>query len=227
MKRLLALCMLAAPAAHADKCPPRATLDALAKDTWGGAAVQPRCTALRGSERLTFVVDVATFEGKRPPRDFNPTLHAGIGYAAIIDEHGTVRWHQTSDAEVPGDWYEWQVVDLDGDGRDEVIAHHDHFGHMSSRTEKLSLYTVDKMIDTEDPRDAATLPLADHVSAKGFVQNSCSATYRLVREGRRTAIEIVGKRGNDPTLTPVIDIACALDGKHVYRWTGKEFVEKQ
>jgi hypothetical protein len=226
MKRLLASGMLASgmlapPAAYADTCPPRATLDALAKDRWSGASVQPRCTAIRAREPLTFVVDIATFEGKQPPRGFDPVLNGGIGYAAIIDSHGTVRWHQTSAARVPGDWYDWKVVDLDGDGRDEVIAHHIHFGHMSSRSEALALYTIDGEVT-----EATALPLADHVSAKGFVQNSCTSTYRLVREGRRTLIEIIGKRGTDPALTPVFDSSCAKDGRYVYRWTGKDFVEK-
>jgi hypothetical protein len=45
--------------------------------------------------------------------------------------------------------------------------------------------------------------------------------YRLVRDGGRTVIEIVGKRGNDPNLRPVYDDFCPKDGKHVYRWTGK------
>lgn len=226
MKRLLALCMLAAPAAaHADTCLPRATLDALAKDTWEGAAMHPTCTALRGREPLIFVVDIAAFGGKRPPRNFDPMSQAGVGHAAIVDAHGAVRWHQISSSGVPADWYDWQVVDLDGDGRDELLTHHNHFGHTSSRTERLSVYTLDTGEPAERP--TGTLPLADHVSAKGFVQNSCTGTYRLVRDGRRTVIEIVGKRGTDPTLTPVVDIACAEDGKHVYRWTGKGFVEQR
>ena len=222
MKRLLALCMLAAPAAQADTCPPRATLDTLANETWGSAAARPMCTAIRGREPLAFVVDIATFAGKRPPRGFDPELQGGIGYAAIIDEHGAVRWHQTSVAQVPGDWYDWIVVDLDGDGRDELIAYHVHFGHMSSRSEELSVYTVDHCEAT----DATTLPLADHVPAKGFGQNSCTSTYHFLRDGRRTLVEIIGKRDNDPTLTPVFDTACAEDGRHVYSWSGKGFVEK-
>jgi hypothetical protein len=222
MKRFLALCMFATSAAQAGTCPPRATLDTLAKDAWGGATVQPTCTAIRTREPLTFVVDIATFDGKRPPRGFDPMLSSVIGYAAIIDGHGTVRWHQVSSSDAPGDWYDWQVVDLDGDGRDELIAHHVHKGHMSASSEQLFLYTVGNGEATE----ASALPLADHVPAKGFEQNSCTSAYRLVRDGGRTVIEIVGKRENDPSLTPVYDTACPRDGKHVYRWTGKEFVEK-
>jgi hypothetical protein len=226
MKCLLALCVLEAAAAHADTCPPRATLDALAKAEWDGAAVRPRCTAIRARAPLSFVVDIATFDGKRAPRELNPELHAAIGYAAIIDEQGTVRWHQTSASQVPGDWYDWRVVDLDGDGRDEVIARHIHFGH-GATSERLLLYAVDNLVDNGDARETARLPLANQVSARGFGQNSCAAAYRLVRDGRRTMVEIVGQRDSDPTLTPVFDDSCARDGKHVYRWTGQDFVEKR
>ena len=73
---------------------------------------------------------------------------------------------------------------------------------------------------------AAALPLADHEPPKGFEHNSCTSAYRLARDGGRTVIEIVGKRGNDPNLAPVYDHACPKDGKHVYRWTGKDLVEK-
>lgn len=214
--------MFATSAAQAGTCPPRATLDALAKTAWDGASVQPTCTAIRAREPLTFVVDIATFEGKRPPRGFDPVRGGGIGYAAIIDGNGTVRWHQVSASVVPGDWYDWQVVDLDGDGRDELIAHHVHSGHMSSSLEELFLYTVGNGEATE----AAALPLADHVPAKGFDQNSCTSAYRLVRDGGRTVIEIVGKRDSDPNLRPVDDEFCPRVGKHVYRWTGKDLVEK-
>src|ERR1041384_6177781 len=173
MRRFLALCMLAAPAAQAGTCPPRATLDALAKGAWGGATVQPTCTAIRAREPLTFVVDIATFEGKRPPRGFDPVLDAGIVCSAIIDGHGTVRWHQESASMTPADWYGWQLADPDGDGRAELIAPHLHFGHMGASSEKLVLHTIDNGEVTE----AATLPLAYRVPPKGFQQNSCTSTY--------------------------------------------------
>jgi hypothetical protein len=217
----LCICMLAAPAAHAGTCPPRATLDALAKAAWGGAAGQPACTAIRAREPLSFVVDIATLEGERPPRGFDPARDGAIGYAAIIDRQSTVRWHHESVSDTPGDWNDWLLVDLDGDGRDELIAHHVHIGHMGARSEELLLHTIGNGEATK----ANVLPLADHVPPEGFGQNSCTATYRLVRDGRLTVIEIVGRRGNDPKLTPVYDGACARDGKHVYRWSGKDLVE--
>jgi hypothetical protein len=90
-----------------------------------------------------------------------------------------VRWHQESALETPGDWYDWQLVDLDGDGRDELIAHHIHFGHMSSSSEELFLY----MVGNGEPTEAAALPVADHVPAKGFEQNSCTSATASCETG--------------------------------------------
>lgn len=220
MQRLLVLGLLAVPSAAAYACPPRAALDALAKEAWDGRSIQPTCTPVRASEPLTFVVDIAAFEGKRPPRGFDPASNGGSGYAALIDKGGTVRWQQTWGAGVPGDWYDWRVLDLDGDGRDELVAHHDHYGHVSS-SESLAVYTVDHGEVTEAP----SLPLADHVSANAAGMNSCTASYRFVRAGRRTLVETIGKHGSDPALNPVCETACASPGKHVYRWTDRAFVE--
>jgi hypothetical protein len=221
MKRLFVLCMLAAPAAEAGTCPPRATLDAIAQDAWEGPAVRPTCSAIRGGEPLTFIVDIATFDRTRPPRGFDPALSGGSGYAAIVDRHGKVRWQQAWSLQVPGDWYDWRVVDLDGDGHDELIANHVHQGHIS-RSSTISVYTIEH----GEPTERTGLRLADHVSPKATEQNSCSGTYRLVRDGRLTLIETVGKHGNDPELSPVHDESCAKEGKHLYRWTGEDFVEK-
>ncbi len=212
-----------ATVAHADPCPPRATLDALAKEAWGhDAAVQPKCTAVRARKPLTFVVDIATFEGKQPPRGFDPLRNGAVGYAAIVNADGRVRWQQPESSETPGDWYEWSVVDLDGDGHDELVADHTHIGHMGSSDEELLIYTI----GDGEPTQVAALPLEDHLPAKGLGQNSCASTHRLVRDGRRMAIEIVGKRGNDPQLSPVTGNACPQDGRRLYRWDGQDIVEK-
>jgi hypothetical protein len=113
VKQLLVIAVLAT-SARAGTCPSRDTLDALAKQAWGGVSLRPRCTAIRADNRLTFVVDIAPFEGKLPPRDFDPIRQGGYAYAAIVDDRGVVLWHQNSWAETPGNWYDWQLVDLDG-----------------------------------------------------------------------------------------------------------------
>jgi hypothetical protein len=225
VKPLVVMAALAT-SARAGTCPSRDTLDALADESWGGVSLRPRCTAIRADpRRLTFIVDVAAPEGKLPPRDFDPTIKGGYGYAAIVDESGTVLWRQHSYAETPGDWYDWQLVDLDGDGRDELVARDFHTGHMGTSSERLLIYVIgDGKLENVPP--SGELLLGTHRSAKGDEQNSCRSTHRLVRDGRRTLIEIVGKRDTDPGLRPVDDGSCPKEGKQRYRWTGTGLVEK-
>jgi hypothetical protein len=96
---------------------------------------------------------------------------------------------------------------------------------MGTSSERLLIYAIgDGRIEDFPAPDA--LPLGDHMPAKGFGQNSCTSTHRLVSDGRRTLIEIVGKRDTDPRLTPVNEDSCPKEGKHTYRWTGTGLVEK-
>jgi hypothetical protein len=215
--RVRSILLLGAFVATADAgpCPPAETLDHIAHATWQGPPVEPRCFAIRGKEPLVIVVDGKGVDDK--PARATP---GALGYAVIVDATGTVRWTDIFNAFTPGDWRTWIVVDLDGDGLDELIDYDDHHGHMGMGGRSLTVHPIVNGV----PGEGSTLELDLFGFEKAALQNGCHAASRIVRDHRRSVIEVVGTRGTDPKLSPAPD-RCPLVGRHRYTWDGAHLVE--
>ncbi len=140
------------------------------------------------------------------------------GYVAIVDRHGKLHWHTTWDsAETPGSWLDWSLVDLDGDGSDELIE----FGHNLSGHESISVMTIEDGV----PGTRFTLPLShrDGYWAREFPATSpCEGTYRFARGDRGVQLlEIVGHPNGEPDNVA----QCASAGRHRYTWAGQQLQE--
>jgi hypothetical protein len=201
--------------AVASPCPPAETLAPLAHETWPSLPAAPTCTAIHARRPLVLVVDAADFDGHATTAR-SPAL---VGYAAIVDA-GTITWHATFHHMTPGTWQDWTVADLDGDGIDELIEVEHHTGHMGFGSRRLIVHAIVDGMPTGD----AALDLDQYGLEKGAEQNGCHATYRIVRDHRRSVIEVVGTRGGDPKLSPT-PVSCPLAGKHRYEWDGSRLVE--
>jgi hypothetical protein len=186
-------------------CPPRETSDALAKATWGGASVLPKCTTVRAHDPLTFVVDSSEAD-------------SAIRYGALVDSDGAVRWKAAVlPYTTPSASIDWSFVDVDGDGYDELVV---------ADVDKQHALTADFItvwsIDVHGPKNELWQAWLGW-SADGT--NRCGSSYRLVPDGRRTAVEIVGWRDHDPTRDPAPDDYCPKVGRHLYRWNGRYLSE--
>jgi hypothetical protein len=200
-------------------CPSRAALDAIAQQAWSAPAVRPTCVAIHAHKRLTLVIDTATLDLEPPPRNFDAYASGGRGYAAIVDAAGAIAWYDAWDAETPGNVKQWTLVDLDGDGRDELVEQHIHIGHMGAISSALDVLVIG---DDGVPVLGRELPLEESFPKN---ENACHSTHRLVHTGRTVAIEVTGTRDNDPQFPPADDGRCPRQGRHRYRWDGKQLSE--
>lgn len=123
------------------------------------------------------MVDGSTLEGKPLPSSGDLLGIGGMGYAALIDRAGRVRWTTRWAAETPGDWDRWIMIDLDGDGRDELVLDDEHKGHFDDESRELVVYVLAHGVPTIS-RHAEPLPLG-YTPDRGDHQNTCSATYRF------------------------------------------------
>jgi hypothetical protein len=176
---------------------------------------------MRGHPGFTLVIDNATFDGRPPPSAFSPRTGGGQGYAAIVDEAGAITWQDTWYGDTPGDVKEWTIVDLDGDGSDEIVEERLHIGHMASSQSALRVLSVGP---DGVPVLGGELPLHDSLPK---ARNSCGSTHRLVRSGRSVTLEIAGTRETDPQLAPVDEKLCPREGRHRYRWRDSRLVESR
>jgi hypothetical protein len=201
-------------------CPSRTTLDVIAQQAWRAPAVRPKCLAIHASERLTLVVDVATLDLKPPPKNFDPYMNGGQGYAAIVDEAGMITWQDAWNDETPGDMKQWTLVDLDGDGNDELVEEQLHIGHMGSSRSSLRVFAIGS---DGVPSLGGELRLHDSFPKD---KNACTSTHRLVvHSGRPVTIEITGTRETNPQFSTVDEALCPSKGRHRYRWDGMQLIE--
>ena|SRR5438132_1121235 len=210
----------AAPRATATatlSCTRSRQLEHTALTAWQGSLVAPTCTSIRGREPLVLVVDAKGFDGK-PVGD--PANSAIAGFAAIVDRFGRARWRDAWSNDTPGTWKTWMLVDLDGDGVDELIDLEERHGHMGFGSSRLIVYAL---TTRGLPTGGSQLILDQYGLEKGAEQNGCHATYRIARDPR-AVIEVTGTRNTDPRLSPAPE-DCPLVGIHRYAWTGAELIE--
>ena len=137
------------------------------------------------------------------------------GYAAVVDvATGNVPWTRESYPGTPGSTYAFVVIDLDGDGTDELLVHERHDGHMGSSSEVLYAY---------EPRDRDLAEAGQLALGEAGIEggNPCTGSWAVVG-GRTTRVQITATRFADPKRTPAPE-SCPLDGVHRYRWTGALF----
>ena len=188
--------------AHAAPCDG----EKLAKALVGDFDVEParpfRCTALRATHPLVLV---------ESPIDPN----TGMGFAAVLDAAtGDVRLQRSSSIGTPSQTSTFAIVDLDGDGQDELLVYETRTGHDMTGDESLFVMAVRGGVLAE----AGALVLGDHGHG-----SPCSATWAIVVGPRGTQlIQITGKRDFDRMLGP-FPLGCPLDGAQRYRWTGTAF----
>ena len=116
---------------------------------------------------------------------------------------------------------DWLLVDLDGDGSDELIEHVEEFGHNLSGHESISVMTIEDGV----PGTRFTLPLShrDGYWAREFPATSpCEGTYRFACGDRGVQLlEIVGHPNGEPDNVA----QCASAGRHRYTWAGQQLQE--
>lgn len=217
MRSMVVPLVLASGAASAGHgrvaCPTGAKLEGVARAAWGAKSgdVYPECYALVVDQPLWLVVGyVATGSG----------LHTSIGIGAALVAPDGKAWpvaaapaHARFDSEaVEG---EWLARDLDGDGRDELIQiTGKQRGGESATT--LTVFAVAEHTLEPGPgvRVSSTYDDSDGTTLR------CTSTHRFVDGPHHTTlIEIVGP-------TKAVGTDCPEPGRHLYRWTGTELVER-
>ncbi len=207
--RWLAL-LLISSVANAAPCP-KAVTAAFTKAMFGDTPVSltPTCKPVRAKHPVT-LVEASVLEDTMT-----------LGNAAIVDpKTNAVLWSRTSLPTTPGHVSTITLVDLDGDGYDELVEHEVHIGHMAMGSETLIAYDIgDGTIS-----DGGLLPLSFTGREKSSDQNDCTATWAVVGgAGRYPRVQITGKRGTNPKLSPAFE-GCPLEGTHRYRWVRGAFV---
>jgi hypothetical protein len=197
-------------------CPEGPALEAAAGKAWSvdAAPVTATCVAVWSGEPLWLLdgwVD----------RDASVDL-----FTALVTPDGAVK-SVSSDLELPpgaimrsGTTY--AAVDLDGDGRDELLLEHsyDHGGYSQSSLSAAAIGPDGKLVVSTAPPIALSSDntAADPDPADAY---SCDATHRLVdRPGGGTLIEIEAA-----PATGTANDSCPAPGRHVYRWDGARLVE--
>ena len=204
MRWLVLLCLtsvaLAAPPCVGD------SLARIAKAEWGVDVVLAfTCRPIRG-KRAVRLVEAHVAEDPTP------------GWVAIVDREDGVLWSRQTYSGMPGQALAFTLVDLDGDGAEEVIAHEIYESHRGGGSAALHVYAV----RAEGIDDAGTLSLGEN-GGRSTGANGCSGRWALVGgRGKRPRVQITATRETDPRFSPAPD-TCPLDGVHRYRWTGEAF----
>lgn len=139
-----------------------------ANQAWGATGQKPDCRAIGGMVFVRASVGLASDD---------------IFYAALVDG-AHVAWQAVSAPGTPGDTFSYSFADLDGDGRDELLVHDHHDGHMGTGSERLTVLRIAH----GDVTEVAELMLAigmDHRDG-----NSCSSSGLAIVGGRTRRVQL-------------------------------------
>ncbi len=204
MRWLVLLCLTSV--AHA--APPCAgdSVARAAKADWG-ISNEPAlsCRPIRGKRGVRLVEARAGTDGTP-------------GWLAIVDREDAILWSRLTNPGTPGQTVTVSIVDLDGDGGDEIVAHEIYEGHRGGGSSSLRVFAV----HTDGVDEAGSLSLGED-GGRATGANGCSGRWALVGgRGKRPRVQITATRETDPRFSPAPD-TCPLDGVHRYRWTGEAF----
>jgi len=159
------------------------------------------CTAVHGFPGRWLAIQEVDYDGR-------PVHVRGTGFsgkAALVDDADRELWSNEWDASTPGHQKTWTLVDLDGDGRDELLEYDDYTGHFGSGSQLLIVHQIAS--DQQSPTEIGRTATVEE-------RNSCRSTWKLV--GRRielvTTHSRVAKLGSPPP-------SCRSEGRHVLAWS--------
>ncbi|SRR5260221_7677369 len=158
-----------------------------------------RCNEIRGHDELALI----TYDANE-----------GIVLGAVVSVDN-VRWTdgQAEDCTPCTTDRSFALVDLDGDGRDELLVRVHRTGHMSTSADQLDVWTIG---DDDVPVAARSLTLGVAASNQGHEDGhsddyACSSSLRIIAGGGKSRrLELVGR------CSGAVAPRDYLIGRHVY-----------
>jgi len=190
----------------AGTCPGPERMKAIASVLSGGLMLA--CTPIRGRHSRAMLMGRVANPGKG--RDW---------IYAMIDDTGTVLLDSRVAAKAADVDVAWSMVDLDGDGNDELIEQVSSPARIGIGIGRMrvNVYAIGDGAPVLGGSLAVSDTLGDH-------RNGCHGAFRYSSEAKHLLIEVESTTQADPKLAPA-PATCPPSGRHRYRWDGAKLIE--